>query len=110
MRRIVYGAAFMKDFLHLVEASVAWRLFAAAVIGLLLGIERERHKRGGQQAGAGLRTFTLVALSGGLAAQTGLPAVIAITILFAAVVALYARAAAGHQHRAMATEVALVIA
>jgi uncharacterized membrane protein (DUF4010 family) len=100
----------MKGFMHLVEMSVAWRLFAAAVIGLLLGIERERRKRDSQKAGAGLRTFTLVALSGGLAAETGSAAVIAIAILFVAAAALLSRFMAGHRHKGMTTEVALVIA
>jgi uncharacterized membrane protein (DUF4010 family) len=100
----------MKHFLDIVEASVAWRLFTAVVIGLLLGIERERRKRSGQKGGAGLRTFTLVALSGGLAAQTGSHAVIAIAVIFAAAIALYGRAMAGHQHKGTTTEVALVIA
>jgi uncharacterized membrane protein (DUF4010 family) len=100
----------MTDFLHLVEASAAWRLFVAVVIGLLLGIERERRKRDGQKAGAGLRTFTLVALSGGLAAQTGSRAIVAIVVLFAAALALYGRMADGRQHKGMTTEAALVIA
>jgi uncharacterized membrane protein (DUF4010 family) len=100
----------MSDFLHLLETSIAWRLSAALVIGLLLGIERERHKHDGRKAGAGLRTFTLIALLGGLAAQTKSAAVIAIAIIFAAAVAFYGRAAAGRQHAGMTTEVALVIA
>ena len=100
----------MTDFLHLVQASTAWRLFAALVIGLLLGIERERRKHDGQVAGAGLRTFTLVAFSGGLAAQTKSAAVIAIAVIFAAAVALYGRAVSGHRRRGMTTEVALVVA
>ena len=100
----------MTGFLHLVQTSVAWRLFAAAVIGLLLGIERERRKRDGRKAGAGLRTFTLVAFSGGLAAQTGSHAVIAIAVLFAAAVALYGRASTRQRQAGMTTEVALVIA
>lgn len=100
----------MTGFLHLVETSVAWRVFAALVIGLLLGIERERRKNDAQKAGAGLRTFTLVALSGGLAAQTKSAAVIAIAVSFAAAVALYTRVAAGRRHKGMTTELALVIA
>jgi uncharacterized membrane protein (DUF4010 family) len=100
----------MSDFLHLLEGNIAWRLFAALVIGLLLGIDRERHKHDGQKAGAGLRTFTLIALLGGLAAQTKSAAVIAIAIIFAAAVAIYGRVAAGRLHAGMTTEVALVIA
>jgi uncharacterized membrane protein (DUF4010 family) len=100
----------MTGFMHLVEMSVAWRLCAAALIGLLLGIERERHKLDSQKAGAGLRTFTLVALSGGLAAETGSAAVIAIVVLFTAAAALLNRFMAGHRQKGMTTEVALVIA
>ena len=47
--------------------TVGWRLGVALGIGLLLGLERERRKgEGPSRAPAGLRTFALVALMGGV--------------------------------------------
>jgi uncharacterized membrane protein (DUF4010 family) len=69
--------------------------FVALLLGLLLGLERQRAKRG--QAFAGIRTFPLFALSGflgGLAAQKGaplaLPAILLVVGAFG--VAAYLRA------------------
>ena len=51
----------------------AARLGVALGIGMLLGVERERRKelRGGGKAIAGIRTFALVALAGGIAMVLG---------------------------------------
>ncbi|HKD48167.1 MAG TPA: MgtC/SapB family protein [Rhizomicrobium sp.] len=100
----------MADLMHLVEGSVAWRLTAAVAIGLLIGIERERQKRPKKDRDAGLRTFVLVSLMGGLAAQTGIPLVSAAAVLFAVAIALMTRVRPGFEPRGMTTEVALVIA
>ena len=99
----------MTDLLHLVEGSVAWRLCAAAVIGLLIGVERERQKHAGREADAGLRTFTLVSLMGGLAAQTGMALVTGAAVLFAVAIALLTRMRSGLQAQGITTQVALVI-
>ena len=46
-----------------------WRLAVALAIGLLIGLERERRKgEGSTRSAAGLRTFGLVGLLGGVAA------------------------------------------
>lgn len=52
-------------------ANPIWRLLTAVAIGALIGIERERHKGEGVARGAaGLRTFALIALVGGLSVQS----------------------------------------
>ena len=103
------GQTPMTELVHLMQGSVAWRLFTAIACGLLLGIERERHKSGKSNP-AGLRTFTLVAFLGGLAAQSGQPLVIAIVVLFAAVVAIATYRKRADSKGGVATEIALVIA
>jgi uncharacterized membrane protein (DUF4010 family) len=100
----------MADLLHQIEASPAWRLCAAAAIGLLIGIERERQKDAERKADAGLRSFTLVSLMGGLAAQTGAPLVVGAAMIFAAVIALMTRMRAEVDAQGLTTQVALVIA
>ena len=97
------------ELLHVIEASMAWRLLAAAAIGLAIGIERERQKRHDGQQNPGMRTFCLVALMGGLAAQSGSPLIAGAVLLFVIGLALTARlrATAG---RSMTTDIALVIA
>lgn len=99
----------MADLLSLVEGSLLWRLGAAASIGLLIGVERERQKRAGRQADAGMRTFTLVSLMGGLAAQTGSDLVTGSAVLFAVAIALLTRMRSGSRQQGMTTQVALVI-
>ncbi len=73
----------------------AGRLALALAIGLIIGTDRERHNRRHHEGSAGLRTFALTALLGGLAALSGSAVVAA--ALAAMVVALtviaYRRAA-----------------
>lgn len=69
-------------------------LTAALGSGLLIGLERERHRqRGVHREPGGLRTFTLAAVGGALAQALALPGLVAVTALavtaFAAVA--YAR-------------------
>lgn len=71
-----------------------WRLVVALAIGLLIGIERERRKGDGpNRAPAGLRTFGLVALLGGLALASGSTALLVLAGLFtgAAIIVAYVR-------------------
>jgi hypothetical protein len=72
---------------QVLESSTIWRLCVALALGFLLGIEHERHKSS-KTGPAGLRTFTLVAFLGGLAAQSGHSFVVAIAVLFTAAVAV----------------------
>ena len=83
----------------------------ALLIGLLLGLERERSQSPGERF-AGIRTFPLLALAGHLAALLGregatllLPAVLAAVAVLVAVE--YQRAAP--EHRGMTTEVLALV-
>lgn len=72
-------------------------LAVALGIGLLIGVERERNKGRGRQRGqAGVRSFTIVALTGALAQLSGEPWLIAASALFVGGLALlsYRRTAA----------------
>jgi uncharacterized membrane protein (DUF4010 family) len=72
----------------------------ALLIGLLLGLERERSQSSGEALFAGIRTFPMLALAGylgALAAQRGLPLVLPVVLLAvgALAVAAYWRSPAG---------------
>lgn len=57
----------------------AWGLAAALGGGLLIGLERERRKgRGEQRGAAGIRSFALAALGGGIAQALQQPALVAL--------------------------------
>ncbi|MDP2327972.1 MAG: DUF4010 domain-containing protein [Dehalococcoidia bacterium] len=86
-------------------------LAVALGIGLLLGAERERRMaRGGVRGAAGLRTFALVALLGGLAARAGGTPVVAVglAVIGAATIAGYL--ASAREDAGLTSEVALVVA
>jgi uncharacterized membrane protein (DUF4010 family) len=93
-----------------------WRVLVAMGVGLLFGLERGWHQRGlaeGQRA-AGIRTFTLVGMAGGLAAaleaHAGLT-LLAIALVLLSVLVLflvYENWRAGF--RGVTTEVALLLA
>jgi uncharacterized membrane protein (DUF4010 family) len=56
---------------------LAWGLAAALGSGLLIGLERERRKGSGEhRRAAGIRSFALAALGGGLAQALGQPALV----------------------------------
>jgi uncharacterized membrane protein (DUF4010 family) len=85
-------------------------LAAALGSGLLIGLERERHKhRGPQREPAGLRTFTLAAMGGALAQALQLPGLVAVGAL--AITALAAVALLRHRGRdpGLTTEMALLV-
>ncbi len=58
--------------MDLMQASnlTPWGVATAGGLGLLIGVERERSS-GGNSEGAGIRTFTVIGLTGGLAAGVG---------------------------------------
>ncbi|MFG6485961.1 MgtC/SapB family protein [Roseateles sp. BYS78W] len=65
-----------------VSSDLITGLAAALGSGLLIGLERERHKqRGPHGEPAGLRTFTLASLGGALAQALALPGLVAVTAL-----------------------------
>lgn len=87
------------------------RLAVAVGIGLLLGIERERRKGAGPtRAPAGLRTFALVALLGGIAAATGSGAVMVVAGAFVTVFAFAGYVFGDRTDPGITTEVALMMA
>ena len=86
------------------------RLAVALGIGLLLGVERERRKGTGRgRAPAGVRTFALVALIGGLADAIGGVALLAVAGGFVGLAAVAAYLDV-RDDPGMTTEVALMVA
>jgi uncharacterized membrane protein (DUF4010 family) len=89
----------------------AAHLAVALAIGLLIGAERERRKgRGRHRGAAGIRTFALVALSGGVAAALGVTALLVVAAVFVAVLAAVAYALADRRDPGLTTETALFTA
>jgi uncharacterized membrane protein (DUF4010 family) len=85
-------------------------LLAALGIGLLLGVERERRKgRGPERGPAGIRTFALVALLGGLAYRVGGIAVTAVALGVVGLAAVAGYLTSGDDDPGMTTEVALLV-
>ena len=80
-------------------------------IGLLLGLERERRKgEGPTRAPAGIRTFALVSLLGGLAMVIGNEAVLAVALGFVALAVVAAYLLGTRDDPGLTTEVALLVA
>lgn len=97
------------DFLRAPEA----RLALSLLLGLLLGVERERRQaHNGHRSIAGLRTFGLVAFLGGLARYLDVPfAVLGLGLVVGAMVVVgYAVDPDRHRDKGLTTEVALVLA
>lgn len=88
-----------------------WRLLVALGVGLVLGLERER-ARGAERPRrwAGLRTFALTSLLGGVALQTGSPVVVGVSGAAVALLALLVAWRATEPDPGLTTEVALVLA
>lgn len=85
-------------------------LSAALGVGLLIGLERERRKGVGPgRAAAGLRTFTLVALTGALAYGLGGSLLLAALALAVGALAALAYWRSGRDDPGLTTEVALVV-
>ncbi|PIV33400.1 MAG: hypothetical protein COS34_07960 [Lysobacterales bacterium CG02_land_8_20_14_3_00_62_12] len=82
-------------------------LLTAGGVGLLIGIERERRNaEPGHPRVAGVRTFTLISLSGAIAAIIGAHAVV-VAGLFIALAALAAYRASASTDPGMTTEIAM---
>ncbi len=63
-------------------SSVAFRLFSALAIGLLIGAERERRKGEGPfRSPAGIRTFAVASLTGAVSVIIGSDWLLAVTVL-----------------------------
>ena len=89
----------------------AFRLATALAIGLLIGAERERRKgEGPQRSAAGIRTFALASLLGGVSVVLGgiLPLAVTTTVIAVFTAAAYLRAR--DQDPGLTSEAALVLA
>lgn len=85
-------------------------LAAALGSGLLIGLERERHKRRGQhREPAGLRTFTLASMSGALAQALNVPGLVAVGALAITALAAIAYARSRDRDPGLTTEIALLV-
>jgi len=86
--------------------------FAVALgIGLLIGLERERHKGSGPgREAAGIRTFALVSLLGAASMRLAGPSAVTVAGVFVAALALVGYAQRRHDDPGITTEVSLVVA
>ena len=89
----------------------AVRLLAALAVGLLIGLERERRKgEGPARASAGIRTFALASLLGGVAATMESLVLLAVGGAFVATAAIFWWARGDRADPGLTSEVALVLA
>ena len=87
-----------------------WTLAISLGIGLLVGIERERTKgEGAERRPAGVRTFALVGLLGGLFAAFDDRAVLAVGAGFVGLAAVAGYVRSGREDPGLTTEIALVV-
>ena len=85
-----------------------FKLLLALGIGLLVGVERERSKGDGPTRGAaGLRTFALIGLVGGVAGLFGQPLLTAVAGLFVAAAAVASYRRSRPDDPGLTTEVAM---
>ena len=85
-------------------------LAVALGVGMLLGVERERRKgEGTSRAAAGVRTFALVGLAGGLSWRVGEAATAAVALGFVALAAIVGYVRSHEADPGLTTEVALVV-
>ena len=88
-----------------------WRLLVALGVGLVLGLERERARDAERpRRWAGLRTFALTSLLGGVALQTQSAVVVAVSGAAVVLLALLVAWRATEPDPGLTTEVALVLA
>ncbi len=91
-------------------AGELWRLGVALAIGLIIGGEREQRKgEGPGRAAAGIRTFALISLLGGVTWTLG-PWALAASALFVGGAALVSHALGDRSDPGLTTEIALVLA
>lgn len=89
--------------------SLALRLAISLGIGLLIGVERERRKgEGSERAPAGIRTFALASLAGGLSLAFGGEAILVATALVIGALIAVGYGRSRGRDPGLTTEVALV--
>lgn len=94
--------------MNLLLEQAEFRLLLALGVGLLVGVERERSKGSGPSRGAaGLRTFALIGLVGGVAGMFGQPLLTAVAGLFVASVAVVSYRRSRPDDPGLTTEVAM---
>src|SRR6185436_19930841 len=88
-----------------------WRLLVALAVGLVVGLERERARDAERpRRWAGLRSFGLTSLLGGVALQTGSPVVVGIAGMAVTLLALVVAWRAREPDPGLTTVIALVLA
>jgi len=88
-----------------------WRLLVALGVGLVVGLERERARDAERpRRWAGLRSFGLTSLLGGVALQTGSPVVVGVAGIAVTLLAVVVAWRAKEPDPGLTTEVALVLA
>ncbi len=93
-----------------VSSELLFGLAAALGSGLLIGLERERSKRRGpHREPAGLRTFTLAALSGALAQALDVPGLVPVGALAITALAALAYLRSRERDPGLTTEIALLV-
>jgi uncharacterized membrane protein (DUF4010 family) len=93
-----------------VSGELLFGLAAALGSGLLIGLERERSKRRGPyREPAGLRTFTLAALSGALAQALDVPGLVPVGALAITALAALAYLRSRERDPGLTTEIALLV-
>ena len=91
-------------------SSVAFRLFSALAIGLLIGAERERRKgEGPSRSPAGIRTFAVASLTGAVSVIIGSDWLLAVTILAVSALSVVAYLRSGDNDPGITSEAALVL-
>lgn len=92
------------------QAALAASMLTALGGGMLIGLERERHKgRGQSREPAGLRTFAITALGGALAQGLDAPGLVAVGALAVALLVALAYALGRGKDPGLTTEIALVV-
>lgn len=85
-------------------------LAVALVIGLLIGVERERRKgRGSSRSPAGIRTFAVASLAGAVSFAAGAELLLAVTTAGAIVLTAIAYRRSRHSDPGLTSEIALVL-
>jgi uncharacterized membrane protein (DUF4010 family) len=82
----------------------------AVLIGLLLGLERERSHDSKQELFAGIRTFPLLTLGGYLAAHSGRGWLLALLVAFVGALVLISYIRSSREHLGATTEVVTLLA
>jgi uncharacterized membrane protein (DUF4010 family) len=91
-------------------SNLAIRLLSTLAIGLLIGAERERHKgEGPSRSAAGIRTFAIVSLIGGITVAIGHEWLLAVAVIAVAALSTAAYLRSAQDDPGLTTEAALIL-